>query len=123
MPSFNKFPVLSWDASYESHVDPPFEVRPVISFIPNVDFLEMAHRNNYFIPVLIKGTDIYDGIVWGVLNSNFHHKCTNRITDGKVYNITVRIEWKGYPYCNGTIEMINDHIQVPIGMYKYIHLK
>jgi hypothetical protein len=87
--------IVSWDASYSSYDDPPFNVHPVISFIATPKFIEFSENNNNFIPVNITGTK-YTGTWFGWVDQeqrpNYFQANSN-----KLYNITLNTFWKGYP--------------------------
>lgn len=55
--TYKSFKILSWDALVDSISSFPYETRPVITFVPDSEFIEIAHKNNYFITILIEGTD------------------------------------------------------------------
>lgn len=92
----NEIEIISWNASYSSYEDPPFNAHPVISFVATPAFLRFSESNNNFIPVNVTGGTQYDGVWWGWVD---HEQRPNfrKATGGKVFNITLNTFWRGYP--------------------------
>jgi hypothetical protein len=98
--------IEDWMASYEDIILPPFQVRPVAVFTSDLNFIEYAKRNNYFVAVRITGSGMYDGEHFATVD-NFH-KTPNicKLYGPMKYTLTLQAVWRGYPFKTGKIELL-----------------
>jgi hypothetical protein len=106
--------IEDWNPTFNDKELPPFNVNPVITFTPTLEFLEFARRNNYFIAIEVTGTgsEWHDGPAFGIVDNASIVNCnlSNSLFgySGTKYSVTLQSPWFGYPIkSNGKFRVLS----------------
>lgn len=105
-PNIRYYNIEDWMASYKDSLMPPFQVRPVIVFTADLDFIEFAKRNNYFVPIKISGTGLYDGEHFATVDNFYQTPNICKLYGKQKYTLTVQTVWRSFPFKLGKFELL-----------------